>query len=215
MISKVNIKPEYIPPKSLGDGLKRVKDAFGITESIASNKGHRLYATENRSTVYMTTGLLQKTGKNVPESKEISYKDCDTFAGTVLRIKRSEPCGKNNAKPDQLMQLMRTKFYSDTVKDVTGKEHKPVFVQTDFRILNSEQGTPVVVYGGGKYSHSKDSACSIVKEIHKENVPQKYTGVNAPDGNIVYYVKDTARDGKRSVEMKMYEAGVEVPILKD
>ena len=215
MISKVNIKPDYIPPKSLGDGLKRVKDAFGITESIASNKGHRLYATENRSTVYMTTGLLQKTGKNVPESKEISYKDCDTFAGTVLRIKRSEPCGKNNAKPDQLMQLMRTKFYSDAVKDTAGKKHKPVFVQTDFRILNSEQGTPVIVYGGGKYNKSKETASSITKEIKKENVPKEYTGVNAPDGNIVYYVKDTTRYGKRSVEMKMYEAGVEVPILKD
>ena len=212
MIPKINVNPNYIPPKSLGDGLKRVKNAFGITECISINKGHRLYATNKNSTVYMTTGLLQKTKNSVPDSQKISYSDCDTFAGTVLRIKRSEPCGKNNAEPNQLMQLMRTKFYSDSVKDVTGKEHKPVFAITDFRILNSEEGKPVVVYGGGKYK-SKDAITSLTKEIKPEDVPEKYTGVNAPDGNIVYYVKDTVRDGKRSVEMKMYEAGIEVPIL--
>lgn len=215
MISKINVKPDYIPPKSLGDGLKRVKDAFGITECIACGKGHRLYGTNNHSTVYMTTGLLQKTAKNVPAEKEVHYTDCDTFAGTVLRIRRSEPCGKNNAKPGQLMQLMRTKFYSDAVKDATGKETKPVFAQTDFRILNSEEGKPVVIYGGGKYNPSKNTASSITKEIKKEDVPKEYTGVNAPGGNIVYYVKDTTRNGQRSVEMKMFEAGIDVPILKD
>jgi hypothetical protein len=212
MIEKIGANANYIPPRSLGEGLQRVKDAFGITKCIAINKGHRLYGTNNRSTVYMTIGELHKTGKVVPAEKECSYKDCDTYAGTVLRIRRSEPCGKNNAKPNQLMQLMRTRFYSDKVANPAGGETKPLFAVTDFKILNSEEGKPVVVYGCGKYAGSNKPA-NFVKEIKSQDVPKEFTGVKSPDGNVVYYLKDTVRDGERSVEMKMFEAGIDVPIL--
>ena len=220
MIQNVKIKPSnYIPPKTLGEGLARVKASLGITGSrieVPPRKGvvgiGRLYKTMNGDTVYMTWGELHKTKDIVDVEKNLNYKDYDTFAGTVLRIRHSATCGSRFAKPNQLMQIMRARLYSDAVVDSKGNVHKPIKAITDFKIFNSEEGKPVVVYGCGKNAGVEGVAASI-KEIKSEDVPKAYTGKNMPDGNIVYYTKDTERDGERSVEIKMYEVGLDVPIL--
>jgi hypothetical protein len=52
-----------------------------------------------------------------------------------------------------------------------------------------------------------------VKEVKSEDIPKEYTGVVAPDGNVVYYLKDTVRNGKRAVDMRVFEQGLNVQIL--
>ena len=205
----------YIPPRTLGEGLARVKKALGcVGECIKNANGYRLYATEGRTTVYMTTSVLHKTQGIVSDSAQLDHTAYNTFAGTALRIRRSTPCGRENTKPNQLVQLMRAKLYSDAVSDTaTGVKSKPLFAVTDFGIINSVEGKPVVAYGVGKHSGSKGIAASV-QEISSNEVPKEYTGINAPDGNIVYYLRDTVCDGKRTVKMKMYEAGIDVPILQ-
>jgi len=212
-MAKINSITNYLPPKSLGEGLKRVKQAMGCAgECIYNGNGHRLYETFDKSTVYMTIGELHKTPNIVATDRPFLHTDYDTFAGTVLRIRNSSNAGKRNTRPNQLLQLMRTRFFSNSVKDSSGKEYKPIHAITDFGIINSKEGKPVVKYGYGKHKGIEGIA-GTVKEIKSEEVPKEYTGVNAPDGNIVYYLKDTVRNGKRSVEMKMFETGLNVPIL--
>ena len=36
-VAQARINREYIPPKSLGDGLRRVKEALGCTECISKD----------------------------------------------------------------------------------------------------------------------------------------------------------------------------------
>lgn len=209
---KINAITDYVPPKSLGEGLRRVKNAMGcVGECLYNHNGHRLYVTNNRGTVYMTIGELHKTRDIVPASKAITYLDCDTYAGTVLRIRNSAPCGKKSTYPNQLLQLMRTRLYSGLVKDSTGKEYKPFHAITDFGIINSKEGTPILKYGYGK--NTGKGIKGTVKEIKGEDVPKEFTGVKAKDGNVVYYLKDMMKSGKRTIEMKMYEAGLDVPIF--
>lgn len=214
MIPKVNYNPNYIPPKSLGDGLKRVKDALGCTECISKDIKNRtrLYKTSDGSTAYFTHAELHKTGKILPESASYSHLDCDTFAGTAIRIRRSDTCANKNTKPNQVMQLMKTKFFSDAVKG-EGVESKPIKAVTNFKVIKSEEGTPIVEYYGRRKGTIDGDIPSEIKEITSKDVPTKNTEFSMPDGNIVYYLKDTVHDGKRSVEMKMFETGLDVPIL--
>ena len=208
---KVSLNTNYVPPKSLGDGLNRVKKAFNCTDCIASGRGSRLYKTADKDTVYMSWAELHKTGNILPASSEYSYKDCDTYAGTALRIRRSATCANTGVKPNELMQIVRTKFYSDAVNE-GGVNAKPLFAVTDFKVYKSEDAKPIVKYGSRKYPKNGEVP-GFVKEIKSEDVPKSYRGKNMPDGNIVYYLKDTVRDGKRAVDMKMFEVGLDVPIL--
>ena len=215
MINKINYSPDYIPPKSLGEGLRRVKEALGCTECIAKDihLKNRLYKTEGGGTAYFTHAELHKTGKTVPESANLSHNDYDTFAGFALRIRRSDTCANTKTKPNQVMQLMKTWFYSDAVKDASGAETKPIKAVTNFKITKSEESTPIVEYFGRRKGTKDGDIPYSVKEISSKDVPTKNTEFQMPDGNIVYYLKDTVRDGKRAVDMKMYEVGLDVPIL--
>lgn len=214
MIPKVNYRTDYIPPKSLGDGLKRVKEALGCTECLSKDimNRTRLYKTSDGTTAYFTHAELHKTGKIVPESAKISHTDCDTYAGTAIRIRRSDTCANAKTKPNQVMQLMKTKFFSDAVNEA-GVNSKPIKAVTTFKITKSEQGTPIVEYYGRRKGTKDGDIPNMIKEIKSEDVPKKHTEFFMPDGNIVYYLKDTVHDGKRSVQMRMYETGLDVPIL--
>ncbi|MCR5265878.1 MAG: hypothetical protein K6E29_04715 [Cyanobacteria bacterium RUI128] len=213
MIRRINVNPDYIPPKSLGEGLKRVKDAMGCAECIAKDikTRTRLYKTHDGSTAYFTHAELHKTGKVLPEDAPYSHLDCDTFAGTAIRIKRSDTCANKKTKPNQVMQLMKVKFLSDKVKDAAGAESKPIQAITNFKIIKSEEGTPIVEYFGKRKAAGEIP--NQVKEINPKDIPTENKEFKMPDGNIVYYLKDTIQNGKRAVLMKMYEAGIEVPIL--
>ena len=231
MISKINLGPtyihptvkktvqtrvnhEYVPPKSLGDGLKRVKDALGCTECISKDIKNRvrLYRTSDGSTAYFTHAELHKTAKPVSESAEISCKDCDTFAGTAIRIRRSDTCANTKTKPNQVMQLMKTTFLSDAI-DEAGVKTKPIKAITNFKIIKSEEGTPIVEYFGKRKGTKDGDIPTVIKEIDSKDIPKENTEFKMPDGNIVYYLKDTVQDGQRSVKMRMYETGLDVPIL--
>ena len=210
---KINAIKSYIPPRTLGEGLRRVKEAMHCTgEVFTPTHGFRLYKSKDFGTVYMTTGVLHKTPQIVPQSKKLScVSDYTTYAGTVLRIRNSAPAGKMGTKPNQLLQLMRTKFYSKEINE-SGIKSKPLFAVTDFGIINSKDGKPIVKYGYGKH-RGQNGIAGTIKEIKNEAVPKEYKGINAPDGNIVYYLRDTISNGERSVEMKMFETGLDVRIL--
>ena len=222
-IAKTEKNQQYIPPSSLGEGLKRIKDAMGCVECLAKNiqNKNRLYSTNDGSTVYMTHAELHKTKKMFSKAAPYTSNDCDTFAGTAIRIKRSDPCGKHNTTPGQLKQLMKIKFFSAPVNDKeTGFTAKAIRSITNFGIYNSEKGEPVVKYGRVKNPH-KDGFSYKVQELEypqylmekEKNFPTKNTEFSMPDGNIVYCLKDTLENGKRNVYMKMYEAGLDIPIL--
>ena len=212
---KINVL-NYIPPKTLGEGLNRVKQALNCGELIKNANGFRLYRAKDHGTVYMTIAELHKTKDIVPLSAELKHTDYDTYAGTALRLRKSPPCGKMGIKPNQIMQYIRTWFYSDAVKSASGVKSKPIHAITDFAVINGYGGKPVVKYGCGKnYDVSQAKLPAFVKEIKSQDVPKEYTGVKAPDGNIIYYLKDTEKDGKRRVIMKMYENGLDVPIIFD
>lgn len=203
----------YIPPKSLGEGLKRVKSALNCGELIKNANGFRLYKGNDHGTVYMTIGELHKTKGIVPPSTEFNVSDYNTYAGTVLRLRKSSPCSKK-FKPNQVMQFIRARFFSDAVKSSSGIESKPIQAITDFAVKNTKNGKPHIEYGYGKYYNTYPAKIpNFVKEIKSEDVPKSYNGVVAPDGNFVYYLKDTEKDGKRAVEMKMFENGIDVQIL--
>ena len=154
MIPKIRVNSEYVPPKSLGDGLRRVKEALGCAECISKDIKNRvrLYSTNDGSTVYFTHAELHKTGKTLPVDAPYSHLDCDTYAGTAIRIRRSDTCANKKTKPNQVMQLMKTKFFSDKMTDATGVESKPIQAVTTFKIVKSEEGTPIVEYFGKRKS---------------------------------------------------------------
>ena len=210
---KINI-PGYIPPKNLGEGLNRVKTALGCGDLLKNANGFRLYKANNGGTVYMTIGEMHKTKGIVPESAEFNHKNYDTYAGTALRLRRSENCGKMGTKPNQIMQYIRARFVSDAVTDSTGTiKSKPIKAITDFVVINSPGGKPIVKYGCGKHCDKTNKIPGYVKEVKSEDIPKEYTGVVAPDGNVVYYLKDTVRNGKRAVDMRVFEQGLNVQIL--
>lgn len=204
----------YMPPKSLGEGLNRIKSILNCGELISNNNGHRLYRGKEHGTVYMTIGELHKTKGIVPAGVKPEMSDYDTYAGTVLRLRNSANCGKKGLKPNQLVEFIRARFFSDAVKSASGVESKPIHAITDFAVINTQEGKPAVEYGWGKYYNIKPARVpNFIKEIKSEDVPKAYKGVVAHDGNVVYYLKDTEKNGKRLVEMKMYENGIDVPIV--
>jgi hypothetical protein len=201
----------YNPPKSLGEGLHRVKEALDCGELIKNANGFRLYKGKEHGTVYMTIGELHKTKPGESPISDLNHDAYGIYAGTALRIRRSSTCGAPGTKPNQIMQYIRARFFSDKV-DVSGIKQKPIHAITDFVVINSHAGKPMVKYGVGKHYNSNTVPCEA-KYIKSKQVPKEYTGVVAPDGNIVYYLRDTIRDGGRAVDMKMYENGLNVQIL--
>ena len=236
MITRTRYNPIYLPPKTLGEGWSRVKKALGITECIKKDYDHNaiLFRTKEGGTAYFTRAELRKTKNIVPESADLSHNDFDTFAGTAIRVRRSDTCKNYKVKPNQVMQIMKVKFVSDATNS-NGVVAEPIHAVTSFKVIKSEDGKPVVEYFGRRNwsftkslkrgiakireylhlpnKHKEDNITHIIKNIDPSQIPTENTEFTMPDGNIVYYLRDTIRNGKRAVDMKMYENGLDVQIL--